>query len=31
LDIKPSNFFVMGDGSIKLGDFGMALELSNLS
>lgn len=31
LDIKPSNFFVMSDGSIKLGDFGMAIELSNLS
>jgi serine/threonine protein kinase len=22
LDIKPSNFFVMLDGRIKLGDFG---------
>jgi mitosis inhibitor protein kinase SWE1 len=30
LDIKPSNFFVMSDGSIKLGDFGQAIELCNL-
>lgn len=24
LDIKPSNFFVKSDGTVKLGDFGLA-------
>eukprot|EP00347_Sterkiella_histriomuscorum_P013002 403366388 len=31
LDIKPSNFFVMSNGNIKLGDFGQAVELCNLA
>jgi serine/threonine protein kinase len=31
LDIKPSNFFVKDDGTIKLGDFGQALELNKIS
>jgi serine/threonine protein kinase len=30
LDIKPSNFFVKGDETVKLGDFGMAQEISKL-
>ena len=31
LDIKPSNFFVKEDGALRLGDFGQALELSNIA
>ena len=31
LDIKPSNFFVKEDGTIKLGDFGQSIELSRVS
>jgi serine/threonine protein kinase len=27
LDIKPSNFFVKADGTVKLGDFGQAIEM----
>ncbi len=30
LDIKPSNFFIAADGTIKLGDFGQAIELSTV-
>lgn len=30
LDIKPSNFFVKLDGTIKLGDFGLALALEQI-
>jgi serine/threonine protein kinase len=30
LDIKPSNFFVRQDGTVKLGDFGSAVELANI-
>ena len=29
LDIKPENFFVKCDGTIKLGDFGHAFDLSD--
>jgi serine/threonine protein kinase len=29
LDIKPENFFVMADNTIKLGDFGHSFDLSN--
>jgi mitosis inhibitor protein kinase SWE1 len=31
LDVKPSNFFVRGNGTLALGDFGQALELSRVS
>lgn len=31
LDVKPSNFFVREQGSLALGDFGQALELSKIS
>jgi len=30
LDIKPSNFFVKQDGTVKLGDFGSALDISTV-
>jgi len=30
LDIKPSNFFVCENGTVKLGDYGMAQEVSKL-
>lgn len=30
LDVKPSNFFVRENGSIALGDFGQALEISKI-
>lgn len=30
LDVKPSNFFVRADGSLALGDFGQAVDLSRL-
>ena len=30
LDIKPSNFFVKLDGTVKLGDFGLALSLEQI-
>lgn len=30
LDIKPSNFFVKANGTVKLGDFGSSIELSTV-
>lgn len=30
LDIKPSNFFVKSDGTVKLGDFGLALAIEQV-
>lgn len=29
MDIKPSNFFVKADGTVKLGDFGQAVNLKS--
>jgi len=30
MDIKPSNYFVKSDGTVKLGDFGMALSQTQI-
>ena len=31
LDIKPSNFFVKSNGTVKLGDYGLAQEIQGIS
>jgi serine/threonine protein kinase len=31
LDVKPSNFFVRSGGTLALGDFGQAVEISKIS